>query len=492
MATIEVDPDRRIARVGAGATWSQFDRATQPHGLATTGGRVSTTGVAGLTLGGGSGWLERKHGLACDNLLAVELVTADGEHVRASAGEHPDLFWALRGGGGNFGVVTAFEFRLHPLEREVFAGLALYPAARGRELLALYRDVMRDAPEGLSLAFLYLKAPAEEGIPEHLHGELVVAIAGMYAGPLDEGREALREIRAAGAGGRLLRADAVRGLPVHDRRPAGLPELLDVGAPGRPARRGDRGDRAPLGGDARRASRSCSWSAGAARSPASARTPRRCPPATRASSCTRSACGRTRPTTPPTSRGRAAFRDDLAAFSTGAVYLNFIGDEGEARVRAGYGPGELRAPGAGQGRVGPGQRVPGQRQRPAADGASRRRHERDRRLIVGAVGISALGDFLLWIPLTLHIHELTGSGAAVAALMICLWGPIVLLAPAAGLLADRVRDAAAADLGVARPGGRSPPRSRSRSTRRPRSSRWRRCSAPASRSPSRRSSRSSR
>ena len=136
MASVEVDPERRVARVGAGATWAQFDRATEPYGLATTGGRVSTTGVAGLTLGGGSGWLERKHGLACDNLLAVELVTAEGEQVRASADQHPELFWALRGGGGNFGVVTAFEFRLHPLEREVFAGLALYPAARGRELMS--------------------------------------------------------------------------------------------------------------------------------------------------------------------------------------------------------------------------------------------------------------------------------------------------------------------------------------------------------------------
>src|SRR5687768_971733 len=153
MANVEVDPERRVARVGAGATWSQFDRATEPYGLATTGGRVSTTGVGGLTLGGGSGWLERKHGLACDNLLAVELVTAEGEQVRASADQHPELFWALRGGGGNFGVVTAFEFRLHPLEREVFAGLALYPVGRGRELLALYRDTMRDAPAELSLAF---------------------------------------------------------------------------------------------------------------------------------------------------------------------------------------------------------------------------------------------------------------------------------------------------------------------------------------------------
>jgi FAD/FMN-containing dehydrogenase len=198
MSDVAVDPERRIARVGAGVTWAELDRATYQHGLATTGGRVSTTGVAGLTLGGGSGWLERKHGLACDNLLAVELVTADGRIVRASADEHPDLFWAHRGGGGNFGVVTSFEFRLHPLPSEVLAGLALYPAERGRELLALYRDVMRDAPEGLSLAFLYLTGPAEDDIPEHLHGQPLVAIAGMYAGPVAEGEAAMSEIRAFG------------------------------------------------------------------------------------------------------------------------------------------------------------------------------------------------------------------------------------------------------------------------------------------------------
>jgi FAD/FMN-containing dehydrogenase len=338
MASIEVDRDRRIARVGAGATWSQFDRATQPYDLATTGGRVSTTGVAGLTLGGGSGWLERKHGLACDNLLAVELVTASGERVRASADEHPELFWALRGGGGNFGVVTAFEFRLHPLESEVFAGLALYPVGRGRELLALFRDTMRDAPEGLSLAFLYLKAPAEEDIPEHLHGELVVAIAGMYAGPLDDGREAVRAIRAAGA-----EVDFFEPMPYADfqcmiddppgyrnywtsehltdlpdaaieaiaRRseamPAGLSQLFMVGWGGAVARVGQ--DASPLS-----ARDACfvvhpfgMWE----------------DPADDAANI-------------EWARG---FRDDLAAFSTGAVYLNFVGDEGDARVRAGYGPG---------------------------------------------------------------------------------------------------------------------------------------------------------
>ena len=128
--SIEVDPAARTARAGAGLTWSRFDAATQEHGLATTGGRVSTTGIAGLTLGGGSGWLERSYGLACDNLIAAELVTAAGERVRASADENPELYWALRGGGGNFGVVTTLEFRLHPVGPTVFGGLAAYDPKR--------------------------------------------------------------------------------------------------------------------------------------------------------------------------------------------------------------------------------------------------------------------------------------------------------------------------------------------------------------------------
>ncbi|HET9736797.1 MAG TPA: FAD-binding oxidoreductase, partial [Solirubrobacteraceae bacterium] len=183
---IEIDPERRVARIGAGCTWGEFDRAAQVHGLATTGGRVSTTGVAGLTLGGGSGWLERKHGLACDNLLAVELVTADGRTVRASDDKHPELLWALRGGGGNFGVVTALEFRLHPLGPEVTAGLALYPAAEGAALLARWGDAMRSAPAEVGLAFAYLTAPEEPSLPAELHGQTVAAIAGLYAGPPDE------------------------------------------------------------------------------------------------------------------------------------------------------------------------------------------------------------------------------------------------------------------------------------------------------------------
>jgi pimeloyl-ACP methyl ester carboxylesterase/FAD/FMN-containing dehydrogenase len=198
MADVEVDPDRRVVRVGGGATWAAVDAATQAHGLATTGGRVSTTGVAGLTLGGGSGWLERRHGLACDNLLAAELVTADGRLVRAAADAHPELLWALRGGGGNFGVVTALELGLHPVGPEVLAGLTMHRVERAPEVMAAWAEAMRDAPDGLSVAFAYLTAPEEEFVPSDLQGELVTAVVGMYAGPVGEGEAALRALRELG------------------------------------------------------------------------------------------------------------------------------------------------------------------------------------------------------------------------------------------------------------------------------------------------------
>ena len=196
MADIEVDPERRIARIGGGATWAAVDRATQAHGLATTGGRVSTTGVAGLTLGGGSGWLERKHGLAADNLVAAELVTWDGRIVRASEDENPELLWALRGGGGNFGVVTTLEMALHPLGPEVLAGLALFRAERAHEALRAFRDVMNAAPDELSLAFDFLTAPEEDDVPSELRGRPAVAIVGMWAGDVADGERALAPIRA--------------------------------------------------------------------------------------------------------------------------------------------------------------------------------------------------------------------------------------------------------------------------------------------------------
>ena len=195
MRDIEVDPQRRIARIGGGATWAAVDRATQAHGLAATGGRVSTTGVAGLTLGGGSGWLERKHGLAADNLVAAELVTADGRIVRASADENPELLWALRGGGGSFGVVTTLELALHPLGPEVLAGLALFGVERAREVLRAYRDVMNAADDELSLAADFFTAPDEEDVPSELRGQPVVGVIGMWAGDPADGERALAPIR---------------------------------------------------------------------------------------------------------------------------------------------------------------------------------------------------------------------------------------------------------------------------------------------------------
>ncbi|HVK24374.1 MAG TPA: FAD-binding oxidoreductase [Actinokineospora sp.] len=165
--SVTVDPAAHTAVVGGGATWSEFDRACQPHGLATTGGRASTTGVGGLTLGGGSGWLERKLGLACDNLLSVDLVTAAGEQITASGTENPDLFWALHGGGGNFGIATSFTFRLHPLTACSIA-LLLWPSEHGPVVTRRWRDLMLDAPEEFGGASAYLTGP-----PEDFVGELV-------------------------------------------------------------------------------------------------------------------------------------------------------------------------------------------------------------------------------------------------------------------------------------------------------------------------------
>jgi FAD/FMN-containing dehydrogenase len=198
LKSIAVDPEARVARAGAGLTWAEFDAATQAHGLATTGGRVSTTGIAGLTLGGGSGWLERSHGLSCDNLIAAELVVGSGELVRASETQNPDLLWALRGGGGNFGVVTTLEFRLHPVGPTVFAGLAAYDPKHGRALAAAFRDFHASgAPDEAGLALGYITAPPEDFIPSEWHGKLMAVTAGMWNGPVEEGEQALKPLREA-------------------------------------------------------------------------------------------------------------------------------------------------------------------------------------------------------------------------------------------------------------------------------------------------------
>jgi FAD/FMN-containing dehydrogenase len=195
MTAVHVDAAARTARVEPGVTWGRLDRATQLHGLATPGGIVSTTGTAGFTLGGGFGYLTRKHGYACDNLLSAEVVTADGEVVVASETEHPELLWGLRGGGGNFGVVTSFEYRLHALPGPVLGGLVVYSMKDAERVLAGYRDVVADAPEELgSLALLRLAPPAPFLDPS-LHGAPIVAIDVCWIGAPDEGERVLAPLR---------------------------------------------------------------------------------------------------------------------------------------------------------------------------------------------------------------------------------------------------------------------------------------------------------
>ena len=182
---VEVDPEARTVRVGGGCTWGDVDRATNEHGLATPSGIISTTGVGGLTLGGGLGHLTRKCGLAIDNLLEAEVVLASGERVRASADENPDLFWAIRGGGGNFGVVTSFLFRLHEVET-VVAGPTFWPVEQGAEVLSAYRDFLPKAPRELNGFFLFGSVPPGPPFPEELHLRKVCGVVWCYAGADEE------------------------------------------------------------------------------------------------------------------------------------------------------------------------------------------------------------------------------------------------------------------------------------------------------------------
>jgi FAD/FMN-containing dehydrogenase len=336
MAEITVAAEQRVARVGAGATWAQLDRATTAHGLATTGGRVSSTGVAGLTLGGGSGWLERSYGLACDNLVGVELVTASGDVVRVSEDENAELFWALRGGGGNFGVVTALEFRLHDVGPTVFGGIAAYDPAHGRVVGAAIRDYHADgAPDAAGLMFGYITAPPEEFVPPEWRGKLVAVTGGMWNGPIDEGERALQPLREVAEpivdlygeipyvelqsmiddppGKRNwwtaeylddLSDDALEAFIAYsEEMPLSFTQSLLLPWGGEVARRTD----TPL---AKREAKwvvhpFCVWD-GAERDEEHL------------------------------SWGRAG-RDVLAPWATGGVYLNFVGDEGQERVRAAFG-----------------------------------------------------------------------------------------------------------------------------------------------------------
>ncbi len=190
MKAIHVDPARRTAQAEAGVLWSELDQATQQHGLATTGGTVSHTGIAGLTLGGGLGWLMGKHGLTCDNLLSVKIVTADGELLTASETINKDLFWAVRGGGGNFGIATSFTYQLHPIGPTILGGMVLYPQVQAKEVLRFYRDFARSTPDELMIFAALLNTP--DGLP-------VIALIVGWFGPLSEGEQQLKPLRDFGS-----------------------------------------------------------------------------------------------------------------------------------------------------------------------------------------------------------------------------------------------------------------------------------------------------
>jgi FAD binding domain/Berberine and berberine like len=208
LKAIQVDPVRRIAWVQPGVLWSELDAATQEHGLAVTGGRVSSTGVAGFTLGSGSGWLERKIGLAADNLRAARVLTADGHVVAASASENADLFWALRGGGGNFGIVLELEFALRPVGPLVLGGMLLWPRDRAAEVMRAYRDLMAGAPDALCGGLALMTAPPAPMVPSELQGRPAVAVIVVHAGDPERGAELIAPLRTLAPA-----VDAVQPMP---------------------------------------------------------------------------------------------------------------------------------------------------------------------------------------------------------------------------------------------------------------------------------------
>ena len=336
---VTVDPEARTARVGGGALWGDVDRATQPYGLATTGGRVSTTGVAGLTLGGGSGWLERKFGLACDNLLSVDVVTADGRRLTANEQENPELFWALHGGGGNFGVVTSFTFRLHPLP-EFSLALLLWPPEHGRDVGGIFRSLMADAPDEFGGGFIYISGPPEEFVPKELQGKLVCAAVVTCCGPVAELRDFVGPLLAAAPDGQVVTDIPYATLQSMLDTPPGLrnyytgehlTELPDEVLDRYCARAADMVVPSPsqqvlfpLGGAVARGS---AW-----------------PGFNRADVWIVHPLGVwADPADDDRARAWArGLQADVRPWATGDVYLNFIGDEGEERVVAGFGLANYR------------------------------------------------------------------------------------------------------------------------------------------------------
>jgi len=222
MKGVRVDPTARTARANAGVVWGEFDRETQLFGLATPGGRVTTTGLGGFTLGGGYGWISPRFGLTCDNLLSADVVTADGRLVTASERENANLFWGLRGAGANFGVVTSYEFRLHPLGPVVMGGLLMHPIERGAEVARAYREYVESAPDELATALAVLMAPPASFVPQHLQGKPVLVIVVLYAGAVEEAEAVVAPLKQLGPPA----LDGVQPMPY-----TAFQALLDPSAP---------------------------------------------------------------------------------------------------------------------------------------------------------------------------------------------------------------------------------------------------------------------
>jgi FAD/FMN-containing dehydrogenase len=337
---VVVDPAAGTVRAGGGATWGAVDAATQEHGLAVTGGRVSATGVGGLTLGSGSGWLERALGFACDNLLSAEVVTADGRVVVASPEDNPDLFWALRGGGGNFGIVTEFTFRLHPVGPIVLGGMLMYPADMAEDLLRFWRDYMSDAPDEVGGGLAFITAPPLDFVPEPVRGRPVVGVLICYAGDPAVGQEVLAPLLEFGP----PVVNMVQPMPY-----VAVQQLLDPANPKgmRNYWSADFYDRLPdeaietLVSHATRPASPMTQVIVVAGGGAIARVP---DDATAFGQ--RTAAYNIHYLTmwvdPADDDANIAFTREISTvmkpWSTGRVYLNYIGDEGPGRVEAAYGP----------------------------------------------------------------------------------------------------------------------------------------------------------
>lgn len=334
MTAAAVDADARTVTIGGGALMRDLDRATEPFGLATTGGRVSTTGLGGLLLGGGNGWLDRKFGLACDNLLAVELVTADGQVVRASDREHPDLFWALHGGGGNFGVATSLTLRLHPLAT-VSARMLMWDPRNGPEIIRCYRDFLESAPDDIGGAIKFHTAPDAYWVPAALRGRLACTSLVIFTGTGDPTVAMAPMLGLGHVGERRFDVSYADLQSMLDDPPGYrnhwsaeyLASLPDAAIDAFCARAQDmivpspsEQVLVPMGG-------------------AAGRGPREYPLPWRRSAWVVFPFGMW---ADPVDDGRARqwtrdLRADVRPWSSGATYLNFIGDEGRDRVLAGFG-----------------------------------------------------------------------------------------------------------------------------------------------------------